>query len=677
MLSQNVRVLFIPKSLLIILMIAFRLLALYFLFAFPLLSNAQSDSLSFRLDDLDGNAISLELNPNSHLTVVCFIGTECPLAKLYSSRLDKLAKKFVSVDFIAVSSNQQDSVADLRGFRERFEVSIPIVKDADNVVADKFGAERTPEVFLVDENLRILYRGRIDDQYQPGIAKANPTRDDLMIAISERLSNHEISVPQTTVDGCLIGRIKTKEKNSSVNFSNQISRILQNHCMECHREGELAPMELSSFDEVVGWSDMILEVIDEQRMPPWHADPAHGEFTNERRMTTAEKQMLRDWVAAGTPEGNPEDLPKAKNFGIQSEWRLPREPDLIVDMSEAALEIPALGVLDYHYFVADPGFEKDTWVTAAEIIPGDRGVVHHSICFIRPPDGADMRSAGWLAAFVPGQKPPTYDPTQGRLIPAGSKLVFQQHYTTNGRATEDVTRIGLVFGNEELIERQMLTIIAMDQDFVIKAGEPSTDVPGTFEKLPKAGELLGISPHMHFRGKSFTLDATFSQANLVERDTTLLSVPNYDFNWQHIYEFKNPIPLRDIKSLNFTATFDNSSANPANPDPTQPVLWGDQTNEEMAVAFAFVVIPRDPSSQKNRQTRPDSPEVLSKATDFTVDYLRQHDADGNGVVSFSEATAAVRDYGFRSLDLDRNGELSKEEIRRLALNHFRKKLAGD
>ena len=314
MVSQNARVLFIPKSLLIILMIAFRLLALYFLFAFPLLSNAQSDALSFRLDDLDGNAISLELNPNSHLTVVCFIGTECPLAKLYSSRLDKLAKKFVSVDFIAVSSNQQDSVADLRGFRERFEVSIPIVKDADNVVADKFGAERTPEVFLVDENLRILYRGRIDDQYQPGIAKANPTRDDLMIAISERLSNHEISVPQTTVDGCLIGRIKTKEKNSSVNFSNQISRILQNHCMECHREGELAPMELSSFDEVVGWSDMILEVIDEQRMPPWHADPAHGEFTNERRMTTAEKQMLRDWVAAGTPEGNPEDLPKGKEL---------------------------------------------------------------------------------------------------------------------------------------------------------------------------------------------------------------------------------------------------------------------------------------------------------------------------------------------------------------------------
>ena len=659
-------------------MIAFRFLVLICaLLAFPLPSNAQSDALSFHLDDLDGNSISLEMNPNSHLTVVCFIGTECPLAKLYSSRLDKLAKKFTSVDFIAVSSNQQDSVADLKGFRERFEVSIPIVKDADNVVADQFGAERTPEVFLVNENLKILYRGRIDDQYQPGIAKVKPTRDDLMLAISERLSNNQISVPQTTVDGCLIGRIKTKEKNSTVNFSNQISRILQNHCMECHRQGELAPMELSSFDEVVGWSDMILEVIDDQRMPPWHADPAHGEFTNERRMTSAEKQMLRDWVAAGTPEGNPEDLPTAKDYGIESEWRLPRQPDMIVDMSETALEIPALGVMDYHYFVADPGFEKDTWVTAAEIIPGDRGVVHHSICFIRPPDGADMRTAGWLAAFVPGQKPPTYDPRQGRLIPAGSKLVFQQHYTTNGQATEDVTRIGLVFGNEELIERQLLTIIAMDQDFVINAGEPSTAVPGEFKKLPKSGKLLGISPHMHFRGKSFALNATFSQANLIERDPILLSVPNYDFNWQHIYEFKNPISLQDIESLNFTATFDNSSENPANPNPTKQVMWGDQTDEEMAVAFAFVVIPRNSSSRKNVLTRPDSPEILSKAEDFTAAYFRNHDADGNGAVSFGELPSAVRENGFRSLDLDRNGKLSKEEIRQLALSHFRKKLAGN
>lgn len=630
------------------------------------------DELSFRLNDLDGNPISLEKNLESHLTVVCFIGTECPLAKLYSGRLDRLAEKFSDVDFIAVSSNQQDSIADLKKFRERFRVSIPIVKDIGNRVADQFNAERTPEVFLVNGNLDTLYRGRIDDQYQPGIAKPKPNRDDLLIAITEHLSNHPISVPETEVDGCLIGRIKKKEIQSDINYSNQISRILQNHCMECHRQGELAPMELSSFDEVVGWSDMIVEVIDDQRMPPWHADPAHGEFKNERRMTSDEKQMIRDWVAAGSPEGNPADLPKAKDYGSISEWRLPREPDLIVNMSTDALKIPSNGVIDYQYFVADPGFKKDTWVTAAEIIPGDRGVVHHSICFVRPPDGADMRLGGWLAAYVPGQKPPSYDPRQGRLIPAGSKLVFQQHYTTNGQATEDMTRIGLVLGDETQIEHQLLTLIAMNQSFVIRAGDANANVSGTFERLPQTGELLGFSPHMHFRGKSFTLDATFSETISIKRDSTLLKVPNYDFNWQHIYELKNPIPLQEIETLDFDVTFDNSSSNPANPDPTELVMWGDQTDEEMAVAFAFVTIPRNPPAAKTTPDRSDSSELLRQIQKGVDEYLRKYDTDNNGVVSRLELPRVVRENGFRTLDLDRNGELSTDEIRRQVLKHLKK-----
>ncbi len=632
-----------------------------------------SDELSFRLNDLDGNPISLERNLGSHLTVVCFIGTECPLAKLYSGRLDQLAEKFSDVDFIAVSSNQQDSIADLKKFRERFSVSIPIVKDIGNIVADQFNAERTPEVFLVNGNLDTLYRGRIDDQYQPGMAKRKPTRDDLLIAITEHLSNHPISVPETEVDGCLIGRIKKKEIKSGINYSNQISRILQNHCMECHRQGELAPMELSSFDEVVGWSDMIVEVIDDQRMPPWHADPAHGEFKNERRMTSDEKEMIRDWVAAGSPEGNPADLPKAKDYGSNSEWRLPREPDLIVSMSTEALKIPSDGVIDYQYFVADPGFKKDTWVTAAEIIPGDRSVVHHSICFVRPPDGADMKLGGWLAAYVPGQKPPSYDPRQGRLIPAGSKLVFQQHYTTNGQATEDITRIGLVLGDETQIEHQLLTLIAMNQSFVIKAGDANAKIYGTFERLPQTGELLGISPHMHLRGKSFTLDATFPKSNSIKRDSTLLKVPNYDFNWQHIYEFKDPIPLQEIETLDFDVTFDNSSSNPANPDPTELVMWGDQTNEEMAVAFAFVTIPRNPPAAKTARDQSDSPELLRQAQEVVDEYLRKYDTDNNGAVSRLELPRVVRENGFRTLDLDRNGALSKDEIWRQVLRHLKKK----
>jgi peroxiredoxin len=646
-------------------------------------ANASSDELKFRLDDLDGKPIALEKQTTPHLSVICFIGTECPLAKLYAGRLGKLAKQFPSVDFIAVSSNQQDSMDDLRNFRKRYKVAIPIVKDAGNAVADQFKAQRTPEVFLVDENLQILYRGRIDDQYQPGIAKADPTRKDLMIAITERLANNTVSVSATEVDGCLIGRIKNNENKSAVNFSNQISRILQNHCMECHRQGELAPMELSSFEEVVGWSDMILEVIDEGRMPPWHADPAHGHFINERRMTSAEKQIIREWVASGSPEGNPNDLPRAKDYGPEGEWRLPQQPDQIIAMSKQPFEVPAQGVVEYQYFVADPGFEEDTWVTAAEIIPGDRGVVHHSICYIRPPDGADMKTAGWLAAYVPGQKPATYNPRRARLIPAGSKFVFQQHYTPNGRVANDLTRIGLVFGDEALIDHQLFTLIEAEQDFVIAPNDANSSVPGAFKRLPQIGELIGLAPHMHFRGKSFTLNAKFNDADdALERDPTLLNVPQYDFNWQHTYELKTPIPLSEIETLEFEAIFDNSASNPSNPNPNESVMWGDQTDEEMAVAFAIVSVPRNPQARKGGLIRapkpaPDNPKLVGQIQEFVDDYFIQHDADKDGVVSRAETPTVIRENGFRSLDLNRNGELSKEEIQKLASRHFKKKRSGN
>lgn len=637
------------------------------------------DELAFQLPDIDGTQVQLEAQDERKLTVVCFLGTECPLAKLYASTLKELGNTFPEVNFIGVCSNQQDSVEDLITYRDQLEIPFPIVKDRNNIVADQFKAQRTPEVFLVDQNLKILYRGRIDDQYQPGIAKSDSTRQDLKIAITESLAGQTVTVASTEPVGCLIGRVKkAADPNSKVTFANQISRLLQNHCAECHQDGEIGPMSLTDYDEIVGWADMILEVVEENRMPPWHADPKHGSFVNERRMTQAEKQMLKDWVAAGAPMGDEAQLPPEPPIVANSEWRLPKEPDKIVEMRGKAFTVPASGTVEYQYFVVDPEFEEDKWVTAAEILPGERSVVHHSIVFVRPPDGESFRGIGWLAAYVPGQSAPTYNPKFGRRIPAGSKLVFQQHYTPTGRTKEDVTRLGLVFGDESEIENEVFTLIALDQEFVIPAGAANHEVKAEFPWIPKQGSLLGFSPHMHYRGKSFKLTAERNDETEI-----LLSVPRYDFNWQHIYQLQEPIPLEQIESLKFTAAFDNSGNNPSNPDPKRTVTWGDQTWEEMAVVFAIVSEPRvrgelarrEPTADEKAAAEAKWDAAAKRAEKFTDDFIARFDTNNDNQVSSGELPRSTRNFGIWSLDHDRNGVATREEILSAAIDRFYNKIS--
>lgn len=644
---------------------------------------SSADDLAFDLRDIDGNRIQLTKQNQPKLTVVCFLGTECPLAKLYASRLNQLDKEFPGVSFIGVASNHQDSKQELLAYRDRHSVVFPIAKDQDNTVADLYEAQRTPEVFLLDNELQILYRGRIDDQYQPGLAKSTTTRDDLQIAITEAIAGKPVSMPITEPLGCLIGRVKkASDSTSDITFANQVSRLLINHCSECHREGEIGPMSLTEYDEVSGWADMILEVVEDGRMPPWHADPAHGQFTNERRMTTAEKQMIREWVAAGTPLGDESQMPPSA-APVTTEWRLPREPDAVVAMRDQPFRVPANGTVEYQYFVVDPGFKEDKWITAAEILPGDRSVLHHSIVFVRPPDGAQFRGIGWLAAYVPGQSAPANNPKLGRRVPAGSKLVFQQHYTPTGQQASDITRIGLLFGNESEIENEVFTLVAVDQEFVIPPGAANHKVNASFLRIPKQGSLLGISPHMHFRGKSFRMTANWKQdrpSGPSGKPEILLDVPKYDFNWQHIYQLQEPIPLDEIQSLQFTAAFDNSSANAANPNPEQAVTWGDQTWEEMAVAFAIVSEPRrlkeeivvvTPEQQRAIKARRDL--IEKDAAKFADKFCERFDANQDEIITLDELPRSTRIFGHWSIDFDGDGIITKEDIFNAAISRFESK----
>jgi peroxiredoxin len=348
----------------------------------------------FTLKDYRGNEHSLAaLLHEKKVVAIVFLGTECPLAKMYGPRMESLAKEFESkgVGFLGIDSNRQDAVVEMDAFARQQGLTFPILKDLSNRVADDFGATRTPEAFLVDARGVIRYQGRIDNQYTfgAGVGFAQPQlkRRDLAIAVDEILAGKPVTVATTEAKGCVIGRVREPKKDATVTYSKQISRLLNQRCVVCHRPGEIGPFAMTNYDEVAGWGEMIAEVVRDQRMPPWHANPAYGKFANENVLAESDKQLIYSWVEAGCPEGNPAELPPTPMF--TAGWLLDRAPDKVVYMNDKPVDIKAEGVDPYRYYIADPGFKEDKWVRSAQCLPGNPSVVHHIIVFVAPPEAVD------------------------------------------------------------------------------------------------------------------------------------------------------------------------------------------------------------------------------------------------------------------------------------------------
>lgn len=570
----------------------------------------------FKLQDFRGAWHQLHDVPQK-VVVVTFFGIECPLVKVYAPRLVSLANEFAQQDvaFLIINPNSQDSITEMASFARRHEIQIPLLKDAGNHVADQFGATRTPEFFVLDENRKVRYHGRFDDQYGVGYIRPEPTSHLLKQAIEQTLAGEEVAVAETPTPGCLIGRQRTPDESSTITYSNQVARIFQKRCLECHREGQIGPFALADYSEVSGWADMIAEVVSNRRMPPWHANPAHGDFANDAQMPEEERQTILAWVAAGAPEGDPADLPNAVEFA--SGWRIPR-PDLVLEMSDD-YELPAEGEIPYQYFVMDPQLTEDKWVTAAECLPGNPAVVHHIIAFVVEPGlakdlavghfaapgggGAEKLPSGhravglpgdvprqiaimrswftnYLVATAPGAPPMVLKEGMAKQIPAGSKIVFQMHYTAAGTTQTDRSKIGLCFGEPSKVAHEVVTRSVMEQRFEIPPYCADHEVNGSL-RFREDSLLIEMFPHMHLRGKSYRYTAHYPDGS----EEILLDIPRYDFGWQNIYTFKEPKLMPKGTVLRCSAHFDNSEDNLSNPDPSQAVRFGDQTWEEMMIGF--------------------------------------------------------------------------------------------
>lgn len=614
----------------------------------------------FTLNDYRGATVKSEDFSQGKCAVVAFLGTECPLAKLYGPRLQVLATEFESqgVKFLAINSNQQDSISDISAYVKEHGIQYPILKDPGHKVADLFQATRTPEVFVISPIGEILYRGRIDDQYIVGVQRDKPQREDLRQALSDILAGRTVAVAQTEPIGCLIGRVREPKADSPVTFSNQIVRIVHKHCAECHRPGEIGPFSLLSYDDAQGWGDMIAEVVRERRMPPWHADPSHGKFANDRSLSPEERDQLLAWVENGCPEGDRSQLPEPPKY--TEGWQLTKKPDAVFSMRSSPFKIPASAGpegVSYQYFQVDPKFTTDKWISEAEVIPGNRAVVHHIIVFVQPDSKQRKGQGEFLCAYVPGSRAKPPEPGYAKRIKAGSKLQFQVHYTPNGSPQEDLSKIGLIFAPEKSVTHQILTTEVVNTRFEILPNLDQQTVTAVSQPSPIDVTMLSMAPHMHLRGKAFKYELETPDG----QRKTLLDIPHYDFNWQTNYRLAEPLVIPAGARLHCTAVYDNSANNPANPDPSKTVHWGDQSWDEMMLGYFDLLVPRDLTDKKVLRTAINPENILNR-----------FDKDKDGRVSRDEAKSHdILSKGFPLADTNQDGYLDKSEIDK-AIDRIRK-----
>jgi len=600
------------------------------------------------------------------LTVVAFTGVDCPVAKKLGPTLARLEDEYRSqgVEFIFVNPTEAETVEQMRADVARLNYDGVYVRDASQQWVAALGAKTTTEVFLIDANRTILYRGAIDDQYGISSALPEPRNRYLADALDAAIAGKPIPVAATWAPGCVL-EAPVPAKPVAATYHNRISRIIQQSCLPCHSEGGVAPFRLDRYGDVKSRAPMIQYAIQQGIMPPWGAKPEPeglSKWRNDRTVPQADKDALAEWIAAGMPEGNAKDAP-APLPKPESEWVIGK-PDAVYQIPRA-IEVPAQGVMDYINLEVPTDLTEDKWVEAMEVRPTARSVVHHVLIFVLPPgerrgDDIGAEINGFFAAWVPGTSAIQYPQGFAKPIPKGSRLWFQIHYTPNGEATRDQVSLGLRFARGE-VRHEVRTMGIVNPVLRIPPGAKDHRVTGLVT-APSEVRLLSLIPHMHLRGKAAKYEAVTASG---ERET-LLEVPRYDFNWQIAYEYRDPKVLPQGSRIEYTAWYDNSDANPNNPDPNATVRWGQQTTDEMHLGYVEYYIPSakpgEPAPGLRRNfPMPDRAE-RNNAVMMAFDRI---DANKDGFVDAAEAGDLWR--VIQRADTNGDGKISRQEAQALRL----------
>ncbi|MBL9172261.1 MAG: redoxin family protein [Verrucomicrobiales bacterium] len=533
----------------------------------------------FTLTDLAGHSHQLQ-RAGGRAVVLFFTGTGCPIARKSIPKLKAIEDRFgpEGVSTWIINAYPEDTRRDI--LKEVDELGLhraTYLRDPIQGVALALGVQRTAEVAVISTaDWKVIYQGAIDDQLSEGAELPEPRQKFLETALTEFLSGRPITQPRTTSHGCRLAYAGTAGEAPS--YSRDIAPLLKKNCVACHREGALAPWAMDGHARVKNNAAMIEEVLLTRRMPPWSADPDFGHFSNDPRLSREETQTLLRWVAAGSPRGEGPD-PLTDALPALGAWTM-GNPDVVIRLPEVQ-QVPATGVLEYRQIPIPSPFTNGVWIAGMEVKPGNRKVVHHAILYAKwpgCPDGGTGKGVH-LYGWAPGTPSLRYPDGVGKYLPAGAELTMEMHYTTCGSPQTDQTELAfqLLPGAQS---RQAETRQAIQLDLDIPPGSDEARHTATYA-FERPATIYLLAPHMHVRGKWMRYELLRPDG----KKTTLLHVPRYDFQWQLGYMLKEPLHVPAGSWLLVTGAFDNSTGNPANPDPKKRVHFGLQSWDEMFIGF--------------------------------------------------------------------------------------------
>jgi len=595
---------------------------------------------NFQLTDQTRLAHELHYFKDAKAIVIMSQLNGSDVSRKAAAQLEKVKAAYADKGVLFYMLNSRDSrdAAAVEAKKQGFD--IPILLDEMQLVGESLGVKREGEVFVIEPKtgFRIAYHGPL--------AETSKAIDALLAG--KPVANARVEV-KTGAEIAFPERGKTAA-HASISYSDEIAPILQAKCVTCHQKGGIAPFAMDSYDIVKAMAPMIRESVRAERMPPYFADPHIGAFKNDQALTADQTRTLIHWIEAGAPRGTGRDVLK-EEAGEAPEWpTYLGKPDVIVELP--AFDVPAKGIIEYQNMRVDNPFKEDAWLRAISIKPGDRTVLHHVVSnhMSDPKLPKSKIPGGSVGSYTPGAEAQVIATDAGAPVPAGGKLNFQMHYTTTGKATTDRTQIGFytLKTPPKFIKRS--TVIG-DFGLQIPAGAARhTEV--SYQTFPADAYIYTLYPHAHYRGYSVELKSVTPDG----KETLLLSLPKYDFNWQRDYDPQEPILVKKGTKLVAKWIYDNSDNNKANPDPKHDIRWGEQTNEEM---MYFRVNYRWVDETVDNVRNDLQAQLMSSMS------IGMIDDNVDGLIQESELKGMMASLKprFKDLDVDKSGALDANEMK--------------